>query len=191
VYVIFRFIRRKIGHNDYFKIVDESPGCFSGVGRLSYGKNKMNLGKDCFTKIGIIIHELMHIIGFWHEHSRSDRDEFVDIFEKNIIAGEENNFVKQNTTINFNQTYDYESVMHYFPNEYSKNDNYTIVPKNESFIDIIGQRHGLSKIDITKVNLMYNCSEKTDAIVNDTRQIYVASEEEYKTYLSPDDLLFL
>lgn len=40
------------------------------------------------------MHELGHVVGFWHEHTRPDRDHHVQIVNKNIMGGQEYNFNK-------------------------------------------------------------------------------------------------
>ena len=44
-------------------------------------------GKNC-DKFGIVVHELGHAVGFWHEHTRPDRDDWVTIIRENIMIGE-------------------------------------------------------------------------------------------------------
>lgn len=72
----------------------------------------------------------MHAIGFYHQHSASDRDEFVKIVWDNIADGRERNFNKYNedTVSQFNVTYDYSSVMHYSSKAFSRNGENTIEP---------------------------------------------------------------
>ena len=63
----------------------------------------------------MIAHEIGHAIGFVHEQSRPDRDEYVNIIESNIMSGKEHNFVKYSdrTVNNHGVAYDYGSLMHY------------------------------------------------------------------------------
>jgi len=39
----------------------------------------MSLGENCMEQY-IITHELFHVIGFFHEQSRWDRDDFITIY---------------------------------------------------------------------------------------------------------------
>lgn len=62
--------------------------CYSPVGRqyLKPGMQELSIGEGCNSK-GIIMHELMHALGFWHEQARSDRDDYLEVFWENIKKG--------------------------------------------------------------------------------------------------------
>jgi hypothetical protein len=60
----------------------------------------------------IIVHELMHALGIFHEQQRTDRNSFVTINVANIQSGAEPNFTIQNGST-AHGVYDYDSVMHY------------------------------------------------------------------------------
>ena len=42
--------------------------------------------------MNVIQHEMMHAIGFYHEHNRPDRDNFITVVEANVQEGKQNNF---------------------------------------------------------------------------------------------------
>lgn len=46
----------------------------------------MSIGAGCDTK-AVVEHELLHALGFYHEQSRSDRDDYVKIWWDQIEEG--------------------------------------------------------------------------------------------------------
>ena len=52
--------------------------CCSFVGRLKRGGQKLSLERGCM-KHGILLHEFGHVMGFWHEQNRPDRDEYIKV----------------------------------------------------------------------------------------------------------------
>lgn len=52
-------------------------------------------GYDCMS-LGDLAHEIMHILGFSHEHARTDRDQYISIMWDNIKPGKYNCDVKLN-----------------------------------------------------------------------------------------------
>ena len=68
-----------------------------------------------------MIHELMHSMGFWHEHMRPDRDKHVEIIDENIREESKYNLYIQNINqANLVGEYDICSIMHYFVTAYGK-----------------------------------------------------------------------
>ncbi|NXH29553.1 MEP1A protein, partial [Myiagra hebetior] len=134
-------------------------GCWSMVGNLQTGQN-LSIGSGCDYR-AIVEHEILHALGFYHEQSRMDRDDYVNIWWDEIIAGKEHNFAKYDDSYitDLNTPYDYESLMHYEPLSFNKNASVpTITAKIPAFDDIIGQRLDLSAIDLERLNRMYNCT---------------------------------
>ncbi|XP_042892083.1 zinc metalloproteinase nas-4-like [Penaeus japonicus] len=152
-----RFVPRA-SHRDYVHIL-RGQGCSSAVGR-SGGSQVVSLGHGC-VQIGVVLHELMHAAGFWHEQSRSDRDNFVTINWSNIFPHLQFNFEKKTNAVtqDLGLSYDYDSVMHYGPYAFAMNRNYpTITPRRSGAS--IGQRNGFSQLDVQGLNLLYKCTGK-------------------------------
>ncbi|XP_067879078.1 meprin A subunit alpha-like [Heterodontus francisci] len=142
-----------------YLIFQKLDGCWSFVGDLHSGQN-VSIGERCDYK-AIVEHELLHALGFYHEQSRTDRDDYVNIWWNEIIPGMEHNFVvyDDDYITDLNTPYDYESLMHYAPFSFNKNDSFpTITAKIPAFDEIIGQRLDFSAIDLLRLNRMYNCT---------------------------------
>ena len=109
----------------------------------------------CLTT-GIIAHEFIHALGFWHEQARPDRDNYVTVLWANIQVGYEHNFNKYTTGVDvLGLPYDFDSLMHYGQTSFALNGTKTLVPKVDDVT--IGQRTRLSQIDIAEIRKYYNC----------------------------------
>lgn len=60
--------------------------CFSSVGNRHVGSQRLSIGTGC-DRIATIEHEFLHTLGFWHEQSRPDRDDYVTIMWDRILDG--------------------------------------------------------------------------------------------------------
>lgn len=118
---------------DYVHFIDDGSGeCWSYVGKRG-GEQEVQLAANC--GLGAARHEVGHAIGLFHEQSRSDRDNYVDIFWSNIKAGESYNFEKYPPGTGWDiGGYNYQSLMHYESTAFSNNGNPTILAKNGSTI---------------------------------------------------------
>ncbi|KAI3368436.1 hypothetical protein L3Q82_025450, partial [Scortum barcoo] len=153
------------GEENYISVFKGS-GCFSSVGNQHVGKQRLSIGNNC-DNLGTVEHEFLHALGFWHEQSRADRDDYVNIMWDRIEPGKEHNFKTYDDTISsaLGVPYDYGSVMHYSKTAFNIATEPTIVTKIPHFMDVIGQRMGFSASDLTKLNRLYNCT-KSSAFVD-------------------------
>ncbi|MEM9952454.1 MAG: M12 family metallopeptidase [Chloroflexota bacterium] len=153
-----RFVERTDENADeypnYIRFVT-STGCASYVG-MQGGGQRLFLSPRC--SLGNTIHEIGHALGLWHEHSRNDRDEYVDVRFENIYRGYEHNFQIQSDNGEDLGEYDYGSIMHYPSWAFSKNGEDTIIPL-QSDVEI-GQRTHLSEGDLEAIAEMYGYADE-------------------------------
>ncbi|OWA50507.1 putative Embryonic protein UVS.2 [Hypsibius exemplaris] len=151
---------------DYI-IIASSRTCSSYVGRHGGGQGVVISIGQCTDRPGIVQHELMHALGFYHEQSRLDRDDYVEINMANIREGDDQaQFQTYRNTTAFGEPYDFGSVLHYGMFDFAINPAvWTIRPlhKYSDKTKLIGQRDALSDIDIAKINLMYKCAGTNSA----------------------------
>eukprot|EP00116_Pleurobrachia_bachei_P002843 sb/3463105/ len=118
----------------------------------------MSLDPGCM-KHGILLHEIGHVIGFWHEQNRPDRDEYIKVIP-NFHHTVRLNFEKFNESMvsDYGVPYDYNSIMHYGKTFFSIDGRSTTLMPLDEEVDI-GQRERLSDLDILQANRLYMCNE--------------------------------
>ncbi|XP_036071902.1 meprin A subunit beta [Oryzias melastigma] len=143
----------------YYISIEKLDGCYSYVGRRVKNGQVLSIGADC-DSIAVVEHEILHALGFFHEQSRYDRDDFVTIVWDNIISGKEHNFDKVGSDVSTTHgtPYDYMSVMHYNKDAFNNGNGSTIITKDPKFQNVIGQRLEMSYYDVQELNRLYNCN---------------------------------
>lgn len=110
-----RFVEKESWPTIYIK--DSNENSASNIG-MTVGY--LDLKITSWNNKMIIIHELAHALGFYHEQSRKDRDRFVRINWGNICNDFSHNFDKKDVGSTNNIPYDFESIMHYGSYAFSK-----------------------------------------------------------------------
>lgn len=145
--------RKKTNESDYVRFTKSKVNCYASLGKTG-GEQRIALSPLC--KKREILHEVLHTLGFVHEHSRSDRDEYIDVLWKNISEDHYAQFKKIEADFNIvkNRPFDYDSIMIYpstffslYPGEYS------LLKLNSDVIKANFEL--LSPEDISRINLLY------------------------------------
>ncbi|KAF8792950.1 Astacin-like metalloprotease toxin 1 [Argiope bruennichi] len=151
-----KFVKRTNERN-YIRMVKKG-GCYSYVGRVG-GAQELSLGRGC-EYVGTIVHELGHAIGLFHEHQRSDRDQYLNVYSNNVISGQMHNFNKTPASQELKWAkYDYTSIMHYGNYAFSKQPGKlkTMEAKNGTPLKEPYEKAGLNSVDIDLVKKLYKC----------------------------------
>ncbi|ESN94954.1 hypothetical protein HELRODRAFT_87238, partial [Helobdella robusta] len=155
------FVEKTNDHKNYILFSQSPCGCCSFVGK-KFGAQIISIGKHC-DQHGIILHELGHVIGFFHEHTRPDRDSYVEILYDNILHDQKNNFytARPGEVDSLNEPYDFQSIMHYARSTFSVRPFFdSIIPRSNTVNNHdMGQRSYLSKGDISQTNKLYKCPQ--------------------------------
>lgn len=98
-------------------------GCMSFLGRVGdvkaepyvpgQGEQEISLSRDFCINKNTIMRQLVHSLGWVHEHNRPDRDMHLDILWDNIGLDLQINFLKLENVNTFGSSYDFDSLMHF------------------------------------------------------------------------------
>ncbi|KAK0413924.1 hypothetical protein QR680_007062 [Steinernema hermaphroditum] len=137
-----------------------ADGCWSYIGKNEGNRiQRVSIGYGC-ESIGTAAHEIAHALGFMHEQSRWDRDQFVKIAMGNVKKGQEHNFDKYSKLYNFNyfNQYDFSGIMHYGDKDFAKDRQkpviYSLKPEYQMSI---GGAEIPTYGDIYEMNWLYQC----------------------------------
>lgn len=146
--------------------VEPVPGrsCQASLGYVGR-QPRMDLSHVC-TK-GQILHELMHILGFAHEHQRPDRDRYVKIRCEHLMPNVTQDFRRLReqviSQVSMEDEYDFRSIMHYRLDHFSIDGHQTIEPDLDYLKglgireDEIGLMRELSEGDVRRIRRLYEC----------------------------------
>lgn len=101
------------GCQNSIEFIKDEDLCYSQLGYQAEPGQVVSIGTDCFREDDfIIIHELGHAVGLFHEHSHPERNIVVlqDTIPPNVSPL---NFIKNTDPRTSTTAYDVDSVMHY------------------------------------------------------------------------------
>ncbi|XP_060069520.1 blastula protease 10-like [Ylistrum balloti] len=148
---------RKLLKHDHYLSFGTGKGCASMVGYTRRHAQPVYLKEPGCVMPGIVVHEIGHAIGFYHEQCREDRDHFIDVNINVVKEPGRKNFAKVITQTEI-APYDLSSTMHYGSKYFSIDGTSTIQARDSNLNFLLGRRIGLSFYDVVAANNAYNCA---------------------------------
>ena len=160
--------------SDWIHINTDRMGCASKVGRQ--GGMQTIRASACLGEnggFGLLVHEVMHSLGLYHQHSRSDRDDYITVNTTEIDRVQKEDFIHRDKYKKEYEIcseckrfgdYDISSIMHY-PAHLGIKNRTIITPKPGVCDDDncnMGQRMELSVGDVNDIQHLYDCGLKYD-----------------------------
>ncbi|MGE0171877.1 MAG: M12 family metallopeptidase [Oligoflexales bacterium] len=143
--------KRTSRDTSYVKFQTTAKGCWADIGYAG-GRRTINLGNNCYTQ-AVILHEMGHTMGLYHEQVRPDRDNFVIVKMQNVQRGQEHNFTKQGC-YDSSISYDYRSIMHYSSYAFAKRPGLKTIVKRDG--TTIQRGSTLTTSDVKTLKRLYS-----------------------------------
>jgi hypothetical protein len=132
---------------------DQSGTCESYVGMIG-GEQAVTGSYAC--SLGTLLHEMGHVVGLFHEQSRSDRANYVTFTYANVIKGSIDNFNQLTDDAQNLTSYDFASIMHYIPYAFTRNGNPTLETKPAGIT--MSNQTGYTASDIDGIRRLYGAA---------------------------------
>lgn len=156
-----RFFPRYAETNDYVRFI-HGDGNYSQLGRVG-GRQYLSLDSSLpsWAVRGVAMHELCHALGLFHEQSRADRDNYIEILWNNIKSGKAHNFqtyIHEKTPGFDVAEFNFNSIMMYSSDAFGKEVNGTTLEtiRRKDGKHYASQRRYLADTDVAAIRAIYN-----------------------------------
>lgn len=151
----FDFLPRKNDEVPYLRVTSDKRGCWTQIGLVEEESQEMGMSRFCISR-DVVEHEILHLLGFEHEHVRPDRDAFIEVHYNRIFMEDRPDFKKLEEAQDLGSEYDYNSIMHFSELAAAFASSLpTITPRKDVYIG----RERLSRDDIYELHLLYGCTD--------------------------------
>jgi hypothetical protein len=152
-----RFVPLAAEHENGIVFVPSEEHCASLLGMVG-GVQPILLSKDC--GLTQVLHEIMHALGFVHEHSREDRDQHLQVNWQNIQVPflPQFNIVPDTLVHNYTGSvfsFDPQSIMLYPEHAFSKDPAKLTTLQSKTREPLRPSQNSLSKIDKERIYYLY------------------------------------